>query len=313
MIKDTLKKEYQIEPQVIERINFGVINDNYYIKNHDGREYLFKKYKNDQHAKIEFEIELYKILEGNNFPAPKIVTTVNNQRLLKADGNYILFKYIPGRMLNSVEQNIAKQVGSLTGQLHNIFNNIKENVNIEKWEPDDITNILFNHGNEVAERDFDYAYKFVQYVQNEYQKLKLDADLPQGMTHQDIKPENIIIDSDGKISFIDFNNCYTGCLLSDVMTFPIWAMFDFDNKLDISLFASYIKAYDQSRNLLQIEKSNIMETFKFRLLREAYVWPYRWLKADKARRNAWMFVNRYKDIISNEDSYNKEIEKLWQN
>lgn len=313
MIKDMLKKEYQIEPQFIERINFGVINDNFYIKSQDDREYLFKKYKNDQLNKIDFEIELYKILEENDFPAPKIVATVNNQRLLKNDGNYILFNYIPGRMLNTVDQNIAKQVGSLTGRLHSIFNNIHENVIIEKWEPNDIANIIFNHGNEVVERDFDYADKFVQYIQNEYQELKLDTDLPQGMTHQDIKPENIIIDSKGEISFIDFNNCYTGCLLTDVMTFPIWAMFDFNNKLDISLFASYIKAYDQSRNLRQIEKSNIMKALKFRLLREAYVWPYRWLNADKARRNAWMFVNRYKDIISNEDSYNKEVEKLWQN
>lgn len=309
-INGILKNEYGIVLDSYERIDIGVINDNYRVKTNNG-DYLLKKYNTDSKEKVDFEIGLYKKLEENDFPAPRIVKRVDDL-FYGEDELYVLFEYIDGEMLDKVDKNIVKKVGRLLGRKHEIFSNHDELIELTTWEPDDVEKIIFNDYEKVKKRDFENSGKFVDFIKDEFIKLKLPDNLPVGITHQDVKPENIIV-KDDKISFIDFNNCYYGVLLYDVMTFAIWSLFDDKGRLDVQLFREYLMAYNKKRELQDIEIYNIFEALKFRILREAFVWPYRWLDEEKSRKYPWMFVDYYKDIVGNEAEYKLELEKIWGN
>jgi Ser/Thr protein kinase RdoA (MazF antagonist) len=309
-VEEILKNEYGIDVESYERIDAGVINDNYHVKTRNG-DYLLKNYKIDEKEKVEFEIDIYKKLEENNFPSPRIVKNLDNL-LYNDDGLYILFDYINGEMLTRIDKITVRKVGGLLGEKHEIFSDYNHQVELTTWEPRDIEEILYSDYEKVENRDFKDSRVFVSFIKDEFSKLKLAESLLSGITHQDVKPENII-ENNGEISLIDFNNCYYGVLLYDVMTFVIWALFNSEGRLNVSLFREYLMAYGDKRELTKIEIDSIFEALKFRLLREAYVWPYRWLDEKKARKYSWMFVDYYKDIIENEKDYKIELEKTWQN
>lgn len=312
-IEEILKSEYGLELKRFKKIKFGVVNDNFYIFA-DDKEYLLKIYKIDNEEKVKFEISLHEFLKKNNFPAPRIVKNLNEDFYGKNDNDnvYVLFEYIQGEMLKNINVSKVDQIGRLSGMLHYILKDFQQHIEVKNWDKERVKKIIFEEGNIVLQRKLKKKYEFVNFIREEFDKLDLDYDFPKGMTHQDIKPENIIEDQEGNINFIDFNNCYRGVLLYDVMTFVSWALFE-DGTLNFEFFKEYLKAYESQRAFNEIEKDKILEALKFRLLREAYVWPFKWRDKNKATKNAWMFLNFYKNIINNEEYYKNQLNKIWQN
>lgn len=304
-IEEILNKDYNIFPIKIKKINRGVINENYYVTTGE-KEYIFKIYKNDGVDKVKFELGICEDLEKNYFPSPRVVKNASNDLFGINEKVYALFHFIPGNTIKDLDKNKMRLIGKLLGKMHSILQNTKQTVEVKTWEPEDIKKLINDHADEVAGRDMKNTREFVDFVKKEFIKINLPELLPTGMTHQDVKPDNIIENRNGDISFIDLNDCYHGVLLHDMMTVIIWTAFQ-DNKFNIDFLIEFLKGYNEERKLTKIEKESILESLKFRLLREAFVWPLRWLDDSLAKKYAWDFIHFYKVLIKDEDEYRKII------
>ena len=97
--------------------------------------------------------------------------------------------------------------------------------------------------------------------------------LPRGGTHQDIKPENVLVKNNHSVNgIIDFDNGYYGDLLHDITTTICWYCFK-GHRLNFRLFENFISSYQDERKLSDIEKEYFYQGIKFRLIREAIIWP----------------------------------------
>ncbi len=300
-IQKHLAKFYDIVNPSIHQIKFGVINDNFQIKTSNGS-YIFKIYNLRDKINVEFELSILEFLSKKSFPSPKIIPDKRNRlyNIFKKKPA-VLLSYIPGHMITDITLEQMNNIGSLVGILHKLLGNFKQSVERVTWEPDDIGRLIKVESENIIKKKYPDAVNFVGYVDEEYHNMKFPDNLPVGMTHQDIKPENIIIEDKGYISFIDFNDCYRGTLLFDVMTTAIWSCFQ-NGVLDVDLFKAYLCGYTKEKPFTQIEKEYCYQALLFRLLRETFVWSMRFSPI-VALKNSDIFLNCYKDVKNKKIKY----------
>lgn len=304
-IKQHLKNRYDIQTERVQQISVGVINANYLIKT-SSDSYIFKIYYLRDEKNVAFELSIITYLATRKFPCPRVISD-NNQRLfsLYQKKPAVLLRYIPGKMISDITPEQMGVIGKGVGTFHTILQDFEQSIDRVTWEFQDIERHIKNESKQIIKKKYPEADEFVAYVAKEFTKLNLSDDLPKGMTHQDIKPENIIIDGKGNISFIDFNDCYRGTLLIDVMTLIIWACFK-DDELNLNLFKSYLSEYNKQRLLTRIEQESFLQVLLFRLLRETFVWPMRF-SPEVAFPKSDIFLRRYKRISSDKQNYGKII------
>ncbi|MCU0821166.1 MAG: phosphotransferase [Spirochaetes bacterium] len=304
-IKRILREDYGIKALAVEKIKVGVINSNY-IVNSDSGDYLFKIYNLHNDREVRFELNILEFLGGYNFPCPRIIRNTRGGLLVKYSGRpVVLLSFIPGRMALEPPPDVMRTVGVLAGRLHKLLRNFKQPVKIFTWEPADIGRLIRTESENIIKKKYPDAENFVGFIAGQFKQMKFPGTLPVGMTHQDIKPENIIVDDKGKISFIDFNNCYRGVLIYDAMTTVIWSCFR-NGDLREDLFSQYILGYNESRPFTGIEKEYCFDALRFRLLRETFVWPMRF-KPGVAREKGEPFLLSYRNLMKHEGLYKKLI------
>jgi homoserine kinase type II len=309
---DFLSQEYNIIPLEIKKIEKGVINSNYFVRTLE-KNYLFKIYNLRNVKEVEFELGILEVLKENSFPCPRIVK--NKNKMLFCHFNEkpcVLLEYIEGGAPKNLDRDIMNNIGEKVGSLHKLLINYEQKIERPTWEPGDIKKYIANESDNIKKKDFQDAEKFVKIIQEEFEKLNLPDGLPQGMTHQDIKPENVIVDEKGELSIIDFNDCYRGVLLYDIMTSIIWTCFE-KKEANTVLIKEYIRGYERERRLSDLEKRYWIEALKFRLLREAFVWPMRWLDPSLARKYGWSFLESYLNLIKNESEIKNKVNDIWEN
>jgi Ser/Thr protein kinase RdoA (MazF antagonist) len=256
---------------------------------------------------VEFELSILDFLEKKDFPSPRIVPD-NRKRFYNSFKNKpsVLLHYIPGRMLNDITMEQMNNIGSQVGILHMILVNFKQPIERVTWEPYDICELIELESENIIKKRYPDAENFVTYIEKEFQDISFPDNLPSGITHQDIKPENIIIDQKGHISFIDFNDCYRGTLLFDVMTTAVWSCFK-NGVLDVDLFKTYLNGYMKERPFTRNEKEYCFQALLFRLLRESFVWSMRF-SPKVALKKSNNFLKCYKDLKKHITKYEKILE-----
>ena len=152
----------------------------------------------------------------------------------------------------------------------------------------------------MIQKKYPDAKALIGFIQKELSNIVFPNKLPQGVTHQDVKPENIVKDARGAIHFIDFDACYRGILLYDVMTPIIWMCFTKGGQLRKQHIQSYVRGYQGVRKLEQKEKKHFFDALKFRLLREAFVWPMRF-SAAIAKPKSRHFVKAYCELSGHQN------------
>jgi len=300
-IQKYLHDNYNIKPIIIQRINSGVINSNYLIKT-QGNSFVFKIYNLSDEKDVAFELSIINYLSQKKFPCPRIVPDVRDRLFAFYHTKpAVLLRYIPGEMISSITQGEMKRIGAGVGLLHKLLQNFDQPIKRVTWEVRDIEGHIKFESKKIVEKQYPDAENFTKYVASEFQKLEFPGDLPKGITHQDVKPENIIIDSQGNISFIDFNDCYRGSLIFDVMTTIIWTCFK-HYTLDVGLFKSYLYGYMKERPFTQLEKNYCYQALRFRLLRETFVWPMRF-SPKVAYTKSETFLRSYKSMVTDVEKY----------
>ena len=304
-ISDHLNKYYGVKDPKINHIDYGVINSNFQILSDHGA-YIFKIFNLSDEKNVSFELNILELLSFNNFPSPRIIQDKEG-RLFRQfyERPAVLLRYIPGQMIKDITRQQMLKIGKGVGALHRILKNYEQNIKRTSWEPDDIKRYIQKESKNIIRKNFPDASNFISYVSKELNSIQFHPRLPVGITHQDIKPENIIIDPKGHISFIDFNNCYKGVLLYDVMTMVIWSCFKGES-FDFELFKVYLSGYIKERPLTPVEEEYCFSAMQFRLLREAFVWPMRF-NPEMAEKKSKMFLRRFSHLQTRERKYRSMV------
>ena len=233
-------------------IREGVENTNYLIKSSE-QDYILTIYEKRVDEKdLPFFIKLLSDLSDNNFPCPKPIANKNNEKINKIKNkNAALVTFLNGKSKNKITSEDCFEVGKIAAQLHKItkkFNiNRKNNLSIENWQ-----NIFEKTIKQKIDLDESIIKKTRNYLN--FLKDKWPKNLPQGIIHADLFPDNIFF-IDNKVSgIIDF---YFAC--NDFFAYEIAICinsicFDNNSTFNMAKAKNLINGYSSIRTLTEDEK-----------------------------------------------------------
>lgn len=304
-IKNFLKENYNLDINSIKHLGGGVMNINYLCKT-ENKNYIFKIYNFKNKEEVNFEVEILEFLKDKKFSSPRLISSIGSAIILFFQNKpCILYDFIDGENVEEITPDLIYKIGKAQANLHNLLKNFKPRYQKYGWDDKELK-ILFNKNKKkiAISGSLDFL-PHMNFVEKELVKYKFPKELPTRVTHQDIKSENILF-RDREISgIIDFDNSYVGVLLHDITTTIIWTCF-VDEKLDFELLKAFINGYSKERKLTELEKQYILDSLKFRLVREVFIGPYVTMHLQNiSKERADYFMRLYKELnISKEDLLN---------
>ena len=249
-IKEILSSYFNVESDLsIERISTGFANANYQVCTVDNN-FLYRLcLQNPDENSLDHEIRLIGYLSNNEVPVAKIYSNVHDDLITSTpSGKLMLTEFINGHIPELNERTVC-EIALAVGKLNSL----------PEWKPfrrkniihmdycDDIIEMIPVAKNQLPEV---YEY-FIE--QTNFLKPYLKHDLPIGLIHGDIFPDNTIYEGDKLKAIIDFEESCVDHLLMDV-AMTINGFCFIDNELDKKLVDVFIQAYQNFRALEDKEK-----------------------------------------------------------
>lgn len=290
-----LAKTYALAKPRVKRLAQGVIDFNYLISEGQKR-YVFKIINTRNGSQVDFELSLLRRLARFGFRCPRLVLTKSKKRSAVIAGRpCALLEFISGRILPRHGAKDMAVIGQMLGEFHARLRSFKQKAKKQTWEPSDIKRHVKTYRRSIIQKRYPNARALISFIQKELSDITFPRQLPEGVTHQDVKSENIVKDAAGAIHFIDFDACCRGILLYDFMTPIVWMCFTGSGKLRKQHIQAYARGYQRARKFNEKEKKHFYDALRFRLLREAFVWPMRF-GAAAALAKSPRFLRAYKQI-----------------
>ena len=257
------KLEHQEVEQFLEQYNInnfkdykgiteGVENTNYFIKTSQ-QDYILTIYeKRVDENDLPFFIKLLSSLSDNRFPCPKPIANKNNEKINKIKNkNAALVTFLNGQSKNKITSEECFEIGKITAQLHEITKkfdiNRKNNLSIENWES------IFE---KTIKQKIDLDESIIKKTKNylNFLKDKWPKNLPQGIIHADLFPDNIFFTNNKVSGIIDF---YFAC--NDFFAYEIAICinslcFDNNSTFNMTKAKNLIDGYTSIRTLSEDEK-----------------------------------------------------------
>ena len=257
------KLEHQEVRQFLEQYNInnfkdykgiteGVENTNYLIKTSE-QDYILTIYeKRVDENDLPFFIKLLSYLSENKFPCPKPIPNKNNEKINRIKNkNAALVTFLNGQSKNKITSEECFEIGKITAQLHEITKkfdiNRKNNLSIENWES------IFE---KTIKQKIDLDESIIKKTKNylNFLKDKWPKNLPQGIIHADLFPDNIFFTNNKVSGIIDF---YFAC--NDFFAYEIAICinslcFDNNSTFNMTKAKNLIDGYTSIRTLSEDEK-----------------------------------------------------------
>ena len=249
---NTFLEDYSLkEIQSFEGINEGIQNTNYKIKI-DAKDFILTIYENiNSIDDLDFFLSLMNYLSSKGIKCP---IPIKNSK-----SNYVgeikskpaaLLTFLDGKSTLNIKKNHTFEIGKVLAEMHlntKDFPLKKTNdLSVNGWEK-----LLIKNKNKID-----------KFEKNLYKKIedkiiiirkKWPKNLPSGVIHADLFPDNVLF-KDGKVSgLIDF---YFSC--TDYFTYDLcicinaWC-FNYKNEFQIDLFQNLLKGYQSIRKLEEEE------------------------------------------------------------
>ena len=249
---NTFLEDYNLkEVQSFEGINEGIQNTNYKIKI-DSKDFILTIYENiNRIDDLDFFLSLMNYLSSKGIKCP---IPIENSK-----SNYVgeikskpaaLLTFLDGKSTLNIKKDHTFEVGKVLAEMHLYTKDFPlEKINdlsVDGWEK-----LLIKNKNKID-----------KFEKNLYKKIedkiiiirkKWPKDLPSGVIHADLFPDNVLF-KDGKVSgLIDF---YFSC--TDYFTYDLcicinaWC-FNYKNEFQIDLFQNLLKGYQSIRKLEEEE------------------------------------------------------------
>ena len=233
-------------------ITEGVENTNYLIKTSE-QDYILTIYeKRVDENDLPFFIKLLSYLSENKFPCPKPIANKNNEKINRIKNkNAALVTFINGQSKNKITSEECFEIGKITAQLHEITKkfdiNRKNNLSIENWES--IFEKTIKQKIDLDESIIKKAKNYLNFLKDKWPK-----NLPQGIIHGDLFPDNIFFTNNKVSGIIDF---YFAC--NDFFAYEIAICinslcFDNNSTFNMTKAKNLIDGYTSIRTLSEDEK-----------------------------------------------------------
>ena len=237
-------------------IEEGIENTNFFIKTEKG-EYILTLYeKRVEEKDLPFFIGLMKNLFDQKFPSPEPVINKNGNYISEINGKKAaVVSFLKGSAKKVLSPNDCFEVGLYTGKLHIITKNLsgkRENkLSINSWE--NIYSKVKNDCTKIHPNLAKIIEKNLELIKNKWPK-----DLPSGIIHADLFPDNIFFHNGKLTGIIDY---YFSC--NDFYAFEIAICLNalcFEGKnenlsFNVTKAKKFIDGYSSIRKLNDIEKN----------------------------------------------------------
>jgi len=235
----------------IVEIPEGILNTNYLVEG-DNRKYIFRILEGERDYREEIkELELLNYINSKGFPCPVAIDNRRGENYTFVEGKMAsVFTFIEGEKVGSIDKNSVREIGRKLGVMHNLLRNreIKRSRKIDMDYFYDLISKVDLKG--ILGKDYDLVMKFYRRaVAADY------SNLPHGIIHNDIFPDNVFMKG-GEISgVIDFNDCLRGPLILDLaIVINFWIRNrGFSAIEEEKLTRELLEAYEGERKLLPEE------------------------------------------------------------
>jgi len=272
-LEEYINKEYGVDVAKITHIKNGITNTNYIVLTDDNK-YIFKIYNFKNTEEVGFEVDVLEELKKHDFLSPRISVRVDGGVLGKFDTKpSLMYEYIEGETIPNWNDELIESVGEYMGRMHLLLRDLDIKSKYKLFDYDLTKKLVKIEGHKFLQANFPDHDKLLDFVKERLSGMSFPDDLPCGITHHDIKPENVIVDGGKLVGVVDFDLSYYGVLLNDMATTIIWSCFP-NGELDQRMMNAFLKGYESKRELTKIEQDNFLEAIHFRLVREVFSSPY---------------------------------------
>ncbi len=222
----------------------GGYNTNYFIQNKTQKYILtICDEKTRQQTLTLTNLLIY--LHKHHFQTNQVISTKDNEYVLEHNGNPVyLKKFLEGEIVKRPTIQFTEHLGSRIAHLHDIPC------------PDNVPTAYvqgLSYFDEVISSDIDHPYIEWLKTKLEYIEAQIPDQLPTGLIHSDIFPDNIIQKNGHLVGIIDFEEVSNYYLIFD-LGMAITGLLNIDNIVDMSYSKALIKGYQKVKALTPIEK-----------------------------------------------------------
>jgi homoserine kinase type II len=263
------------EPRVFKGIAEGVENSNYYLLTAQGRFIVTLYERRVQAADLPFFLGLMQHLAEHGVDCPTPIRGKNGELFGTLNGrDAAVMTFLDGVSLGRPRPEHCFAAGRALGTMHEAGRDFPlERANalsVEGWRR--LTDDCFRN------RTHEFS-DLAPAIQGEmrYLESRWPAELPRGVVHADLFPDNVLFMSNQVSGLIDF---YFAC--NDALAYDLAVMinawcFDIDNRLDLELSGALIAGYQGLRDLEPSEREALPILARGAALRFTLTRLYDWI------------------------------------
>lgn len=235
-----------------QAITAGVENTNYLLYCKTGKYILTLFEKRVAAEDLPFYFSLHKHLLSKNIPCPQIIARKDQETIgTLCNRKAVIISFIEGYESNTATTGQCQALGDLVARMHFAVADfpcrLENKFSLDKWRSlwDISKGRAVNLGSDIVE----FIEKELAFLTQNWR-----TDLPSGVIHADIFPDNVLFKGAGLAGIIDFYfSCYDMFAYDIAICLNAWC-FNKSNNYEAAKARAFLQGYEAVRELSDIEK-----------------------------------------------------------
>lgn len=254
------------------RISAGVSNENY-VFNDGAEKYIARVCIFEPENQLQAMIPFLKHAEEVGYPAPRVIQTADGDDFVRHEGQpLVVTSFLDGSTIDPkiLTAEHVRSLAYLLARFHSL-----------DWQPPNTPITLdpdyifgvYNAAKDYSPDGNENITRLIDLVDIYYRKFKeedftnLSKQLPQGITHGDVIPGNVLFSGIKAVSLLDFEELGTSWQLQDIaMTLNTWM--HQNGAFRSGYIQLFLDAYSSVRPITDFENDNLERAMKFIAFRQ---------------------------------------------
>ena len=287
-------------------IKEGIENTNYFVRTNKGKFILTIFENRVQDKDIPFFVNIMKHLNRENFLSPKPIED-NNKNIINEFNKkkFIIVSFLEGKWKSKTNNNDCLELGQCIAEMHNKtknFNQVRKNsLSIKGWEK-----LIISCKSKITKKQLNlFGPDLINEIEDSFELCKKNwpSNLPIGLIHGDIFPDNVFFNKNKVSGVIDF---YFSC--TDIIVYELaiainaWC-FDKNDIFYPKKASNLISGYNSKRTLSNAEFDNLSILSQGAALRFLLTRLYDWFNTPKeiliTKKNPTEYLNKLRFFKNN--------------
>ena len=235
----------------LKGIEQGVENSNYFLTTEQNKYILTIYEERINHDDLPFYLHLMQHLAAADIPCPVPIKTNNNQMLSQVHNSpCAIVSFLNGKSVQAIKNDHLEELGTHMARMHLAGENFNEklpnNYSIDKW---------FELFKQVKDRADDFKPGLKNEIATALGKIKQSwpTNLPQGIIHGDLFPDNVFFANRKLVGIIDFYFAsYDAIIYELAICLNAWC-FENNHEFNITKAKLLLRAYNKVRPISDVE------------------------------------------------------------